>query len=465
MSAEFSGDREPCPKCGYDLFNAGFDALEMDALVLRASDVKSRSVRWAWSGRLPIGYLTVTTGEEGLGKSVFAAWAFAQLSWGLLPGEWQGEPANVLVLAGEDGIEDTWKPRLQLAEADLSRVSFLNFQQLGAGWNLRDGLDLLAEVVGYTSAQVVYVDAALDHMPPPKGGESINSPTFTRQALMPLKDLMRERDGVGWFSMHPPKARGTSFRELVQASQAFTAIPRVGLLVAWHPEDVEKPEATRRRVLIRGKGNLGRDPGALEFKIVGRQFKHDDETVQEREVVVDVRPSTVTKADLFGKDRQQKPTKIEQAMDVIRLHLGFGAWTEAASIRERLEEQGLNHNSTVNEATKRLHVEKTNKLSGKAQGPWYWRLPIPGVGRESDAEPDAAGGHEDAEVRLSDSLAARARDVNPDSDSLTNNGSNPNVYRESQRVSGLEPEGTGRGRESESDALRAHARGEFEEGE
>lgn len=38
--------------------------------IIRASDVKSRSLRWAWTGRLIIGYLVVLTGIEGLGKSV-----------------------------------------------------------------------------------------------------------------------------------------------------------------------------------------------------------------------------------------------------------------------------------------------------------------------------------------------------------------------------------------------------------
>ncbi|MGO9972749.1 MAG: AAA family ATPase [Solirubrobacteraceae bacterium] len=80
------------------------------SLIVRASAVKSRSIRWAWEGRLALGYLTVMTGEEGLGKSAFMAWLIARMTLGELPGEWQREPVDVLVIAGEDGIADTWRP-------------------------------------------------------------------------------------------------------------------------------------------------------------------------------------------------------------------------------------------------------------------------------------------------------------------------------------------------------------------
>src|SRR5205085_2242095 len=123
-------------------------------------------------------------------------------------------------------------------------------------------------------ASVVFIDAALNHMPPAKAGESINSPSFVRAALSPLKRLAQELDLVVLFSMHPPKGRSSNFRDLVQASQAFSAVPRVGLLFAYHPADDDEDAGDRRRVLIRGKGNIGPDPGALEFRVVGRSYAH-----------------------------------------------------------------------------------------------------------------------------------------------------------------------------------------------
>jgi hypothetical protein len=320
---------------------------------VKSADIHSRSSRWVWAGRLAAGYLTVWTGVEGLGKSAFAAWVAGQASLGLLPGDWLGSPREVLIVAGEDARDDTWKPRLELVKHDRERVHFLLLEKLGPSWNIRDGASLLREALEEVGAHVVIFDALLDHFPPARAGETASQPTFVREALYPLKLLMRDLDLAGVMSMHPSKGRAASFRDLVQLSQAFTAIPRIGLLFAVHPQDSDS-DADYRRVVLRGKGNIGRDPGALEFRIVGRPFTHDDGRTTERETVVDVRPSSVTRADLFARDNMRARTKIERAMDRIRLTLSGGDWMAAATIREHLEAEGLNSDSTVAEATKRL---------------------------------------------------------------------------------------------------------------
>jgi len=398
---------------------------ERKSLITRASAIKSKSITWAWEGRLARGYMTVETGIEGLGKSVFAAWMIARLTHGDLPGEWRHEPVDVLIVAGEDGIADTWRPRLDLAGADLDRVAFLNLDTLPVGWSLRDGVEQLREAVVETGARVVFIDAALDHMPSPKAGESINSPTFVRQALGPLKRLVRELGLVGIFSMHPPKARSTDFRDLVQASQAFSAIPRVGLLFAWHPDDAEEEEADRRRVLIRGKGNLGRNPGALEFRVVGRLHAHDDGRTTEVAVVEGVNPSAVTMADLAPEKfvGGREPTKAEQAAEVIAEALGDREWHLAAPIRERLARMGLDSGSVRTHGMGLARAE-ARKRPGESGGPWEWRLEE----SENAKSPNRV-----------DSSPARARSL-PDGGLFDLEGVNGSNYGKGPRVHGQEPE-------------------------
>jgi hypothetical protein len=377
-------------------------------LVISAASVKSRSIRWPWKGRIAGGYLTVQTGEEGLGKSTFAAWQIARMTRGELEGEWEGEPVTVLVIASEDGIGDTWIPRLDLAGAGLARVKFLALDRLGPDWNLRDGIAAVRAALIQTCAKFVYVDAALEHMPAPTAGESINSPTFVRGALAPLRTLVRELDIAAEFSMHPPKARGAGFRDLVQASQAFSAIPRIGLLIAWHPED-DTREPDRRRVLVRGKGNLGRDPGAIEFRIVGRDYLHDDGRTQEREVVVDVRPSGITLADLRpgAVMGTREPTKVERAAEIVAAELADGEWHEAQPIRDRLRAQGLNHNAVVDDAKRRVGGVKARQRPGVAHGGWEWRA-------SPDPVVDSNGSESTTD---SETLIPLARGVLPDTDS------------------------------------------------
>ena len=353
------------------------------ALVRPASQVRSRALRWLWPGRLAIQYATVTTGMEAIGKSVFWCWVIARLTLGELDGG-PDAPVNVLIVAREDGVEDTWKPRLALAGADLDRCYFIRFEALDADWNLRDGIDGLREAVGEAADPgLLLIDAVLEHMPEPKGGENINSPTFVRRAIAPFVSLLREVDAAGVISMHPPKgvSAGSEFRDLVQSSQAWTAVSRLGLLVTWHPEDLElADEEQRRRVVLRGMGNIGRNPGALEFRIVGRAYRYDDGETQEREVVDQVAPSNVTRRDLA---KTAGDSKVAHAAALMRAALADGEWHPSKSIYALLEAVELSAAGTVAAAKKLAGVE-VHKTG--FEGGWGWRLK---PGSVAKAEPSA----------------------------------------------------------------------------
>ena len=357
------------------------------ALVRTASQVRSRALRWLWPGRLAIQYATVTTGMETIGKSVFWCWVMARLTCGELDGG-PDEPVNVLIVAREDGVEDTWKPRLALAGADLDRCYFIRFEALDADWNLRDGIDALREAVGQTDPRLLLIDAVLEHMPEPKGGENINSPTFVRRAIAPFVGLLREVDAAGVISMHPPKgvSAGSEFRDLVQSSQAWTAVSRLGLLVTWHPDDVElADEEQRRRVVLRGMGNFGRNPGALEFRIVGRTYRYDDGETQEREVVDQVAPSNVTRRDLA---KAAGDSKVAHAAALMRAALADGEWHPSKSIYALLEAVELSAAGTV-AAAKTLAGVEVHKTG--FEGGWGWRLKPGSVAKVEPSAPARAG--------------------------------------------------------------------------
>jgi hypothetical protein len=224
-----------------------------DNLLKRASALKSRPIKWGWKGWMPLGAITVWSGVEGVGKSTFAAWLIAQVTRGRLKGDWHGDPMDVLIVAGEDALEDAWMPRLEVAGADLDRVHFLDLDALPVDWNIRDGIGALHRTVEATGAKLVVIDALLDHMPAGFGGENINNPMFVRSALGPLRDFARKLGIVALISLHPPKSRGGTFRECVQASPAFVALSRSGLFIAYHPEDEDLDDDQKRRVVIRGR--------------------------------------------------------------------------------------------------------------------------------------------------------------------------------------------------------------------
>jgi hypothetical protein len=88
------------------------------------SDVPPESVRWLWEGRIPFGKVTLLESEPGLGKSTLTLELAARVSRGApMPlMKTHAAPANVVIFNGDDGLADTIRPRLDVADADVSRI-------------------------------------------------------------------------------------------------------------------------------------------------------------------------------------------------------------------------------------------------------------------------------------------------------------------------------------------------------
>src|SRR6185312_13022872 len=87
-----------------------------DPDLIRMSDVQRRQVEWLEPGTIPRGMLSLLAGHPGLGKSLWSV---------LLAAKWSRQGMNVILCSAEDSIDFSIKPRLQAAQADLSRVHAL----------------------------------------------------------------------------------------------------------------------------------------------------------------------------------------------------------------------------------------------------------------------------------------------------------------------------------------------------
>jgi RecA-family ATPase len=91
----------------------------------RASDMaESKPVVWRLApGYLAAGKVNLLVGAEGIGKSLWSIRAVASITtghpWG--PFTSPSDPADAILIATEDGWEDTIRPRLEVASADLHR--------------------------------------------------------------------------------------------------------------------------------------------------------------------------------------------------------------------------------------------------------------------------------------------------------------------------------------------------------
>ena len=141
-------------------------------------------------------------------------------------------------------------------------------------------------------------------------------------------------------------------------------------------------------MILRGKGNVGRNPGALSFRIAEKFLNwDDDEPVNLEEdgigYIADVEPCDITERLLLRAKLSDRPmSKVEQAEALIRMALLDGEWHPVAPIREELAKAGLNHNANVDAAKRRAGVV-TSKQPGVTHGPWGWQIPFVELGTKS----------------------------------------------------------------------------------
>jgi AAA domain len=91
------------------------------------SDIKSEQLHWLWEKRIPRGRLTILDGDPGLGKSLLTLDLAARITTGSpMPDGTPGVKGSVILIAPEDGVADTIKPRVEAAGGDPSRIRLLN---------------------------------------------------------------------------------------------------------------------------------------------------------------------------------------------------------------------------------------------------------------------------------------------------------------------------------------------------
>ncbi|WP_422928803.1 AAA family ATPase [Singulisphaera sp. PoT] len=89
------------------------------------AQVVSEPVRWLWEGRIPLGKVTLLEGDPGIGKSTLALDLAAKVSQGAQMPYSKAGPSgasDVVLFSGDDDLGDTVRPRLEAANADLTRI-------------------------------------------------------------------------------------------------------------------------------------------------------------------------------------------------------------------------------------------------------------------------------------------------------------------------------------------------------
>ncbi len=343
-----------------------------DLSISRFSKIESREIAWLWEGRFALGKITLLTGEGGVGKSMLTCDMASRISKGIsFPDRSSCPIGDSFFIAGEDGAEDTIRPRLDAAGADVDRVHLIQ-GPIPRGEKYASTVDLSLHMgkldrllERYPESKLLIIDPIMDYL-----GAATNSDKATdvRRVLSPLRSLA-EKQNVAIVAMnHLNKRTGGSSKSRSLGSGAFMQVARIELRV------VEDPEDSDRRLLLPVKNNLAAAPG-LAFRIESGPNKAGYAVWEEGTVETTIAD---VESDEGGEDR----SALQEAVEWLRDFLSEGEVRSTEAIKQARAE-GISKR-TLDRAKKKLEVE-TKQHDRK-----HWWI-LPGVlnnPQEADEESD-----------------------------------------------------------------------------
>jgi hypothetical protein len=158
-----------------------------------AVNLEPREVDWLWSGRVPLGMLTLFAGDPNLGKSYVTLAMAAAVSRGLaLPmSDLPNRAGSTILMNAEDDPSRTIKPRLTAAGADLAKIHFVESVILANGSetlpSLRADIDaIMAAAARLGDCRLIVIDPVSAYL---KGVDD-NRNAVLRGVLTPWKSTI-----------------------------------------------------------------------------------------------------------------------------------------------------------------------------------------------------------------------------------------------------------------------------------
>jgi putative DNA primase/helicase len=331
--------------------------------VVTLAGVEPRALLWLWQGRLAYGRIALLDGDPDSGKSLVTLDIASRVSRGEpMPeeGEKARPPADVVVIAAEDGLADTVRPRIDAAGGDPERVHVL--KSIGGEVPTLDRhLPQIEDEIRRRRARLLIVDPLNAHL---AGAATVDQ--RVRRALVPVAEMAERTGACVLLVRHLAKAgRGRAMHRGL-GSVGLIAQARTGMLLGRDPED------SNGRILAPTKSNLSEAPFSLRLRIVG---------VGKSAGIVWGEPSDISADELVAAPRP--PRRLAEAQHFLEDFLGSGPQPVEEVLRAAQEKQ-------IAEPTLRRAKDLLNVVVRKDYdngNRWRWSLPDPDV----DEQPHAGG--------------------------------------------------------------------------
>lgn len=382
----------------------------------RMSDVQAKPIRWLWPGRIARGKVSMLAGHPGLGKSQLTASLAAIVTTG---GTWPVdktpcERGSVIFFSAEDDAEDTIRPRLEAAGADLERVFILDavLDETGTrprAFNLTTDLPRLGEMFSHIGdIALVVIDPITAYL----GGTDSHKNADIRALLSPLGELAAKHGAAVVCVSHLNKGGGGEALLRVTGSLAFVAASRAAFLIVRDKED------KHRRLFLPIKNNIGNDESGLAFSVESYSLAGGIETSR---VSWEGEPVTITADEAMSPQGDpEERSAMDDAKEFLSNLLADGP---VSSKQIKGDAEGAGHSwQTIRRAQKALGIEAHKE---GMKGPWLWRLPSKMLKSHEDAQTEVVNTFGENEH-----LRQEAETVYPD------NGGVPELVEEDLQAAG-----------------------------
>lgn len=337
-------------------------------VLVRLCDVQPEPIVWLWPGRIALGKLTLFAGDPGLGKSFLSLDLAARVSTGT---KWpdcdeQAPLGGSILLSAEDSLNDTIRPRLDAAGADVERIMALTSIAVGNGKPKERCVDLKRDLPQLEQAIRQVPDCRLVVVDPitaflGKTDSHVNAEV--REVLKPLADMADKYRVAVVAITHLNKGEGRAIYRAT-GSIAFAAACRSVLAITADKDDPTEA----RKLFLSVKSNIARKPNGLAFSL-SQRFAVEGEPC----VVWDAEPVSTSADDALRHDPQQRgpePEALQDAADFLRLALADGPRLMKELTEEAREVHGISKR-TLDRAKKLVRVKSYQETK---PGPWFWRI-------------------------------------------------------------------------------------------
>lgn len=329
------------------------------AVLLSMADVQPKQVQWLWPERFPLGKVSLLIGDPGGGKSLLAADIAARVTRGdFWPCSTERAPqGKVLLVTCEDDAADTLRPRLDLAGADVARVTQLaavNGPNGERPVNLQNDVPLIDSILSQGGYRLVVFDVLPGFL-----GAKIdnNSATDVRGVLQPLAMLAAKHNVAILGICHLNKSATTAAKYRTSGSISWNGLARSVMALGCDPDDAEL------RLLAPIKSNLGRLPSTLAFRVGESNGLPHVEWLAE--------PVAVSAEQMLGTQTPETPR--DRAGEWLQEYLADGP-----KPAQQVQDAGLaaGHKlATLRRAAKDYGIEITKVGTVGGETNWQWSLP------------------------------------------------------------------------------------------